>query len=114
MLDFLRKNPDFDGKGKAADRLKDLAEYSKMLILLFEELYQDLEILELRYEAARLQVRLVERYVKTRKAALAADLRQTNSDKQNQTLLEQAKALDALFKSIRQGAAHAQGQEDQS
>jgi DNA primase len=109
---FLKAHPDFKGQSTAVEGLKKLAEYSKMLVLLFEELYQGLETLELRYEAARLQVRLVERYVKAQKAVLTAAIRQPGSDetKINQ-LLKQAKALDDLLKTHSEGDAHAQSQE---
>ncbi|MEO8785162.1 MAG: DNA primase [Candidatus Saccharimonadales bacterium] len=108
MLAFLQANPDFKGQPTAVEGLKKVAEYSKMLVLLFEELYQGLETLELRYEATRLQVRLVERYVKAQKAVLTAAIRQPDSDEKTiNQLLQQAKALDDLLKPSPQGDTHA-------
>lgn len=97
LLVFLREHPDFTGSAQEVSGLKDLADYSKILVVIFEELYQNLEAMELRYEAARLQVRLIERYVKTQKAALSHALH-TSDDQQTQALLTKAKALDALLK----------------
>src|SRR5690606_10145158 len=78
LLAFLTKNPTFDPKDaaqlKQATPLANLRDYVKMLVLLYEELYSDLEFLELEYEATRLQVRLIERYVKTKKTSLAEEL----------------------------------------
>jgi DNA primase len=107
LLAFLQAQPDFSGKPQEVAALKNIADYSKMLLVIFEELYQDLEVLELRYEAARLQVRLIEQFVKTKKAALTAALQDAN-DQQTTTLLTQVKALDALLKPIKQGGTHAQ------
>lgn len=113
LFSFLHKNPEFDGKGAIAKELKKLSEYSKMLVLLFEELYQDLEITELRYEAARLQVRLIERYVKSKKAILAAAMRQDAGEKQTNQLLKQAKALDDLLSLTKEGdSTNAKSQEN--
>ena len=50
---------------------KSLADYVKIQSLLYEELYQGLELNELHYEAARLQARLIETFIKTEKAKLA-------------------------------------------
>lgn len=107
MFEFLLKNPDFSGQPKAVSKLKNLAEYSKMLVLLFEELYQDLETLELRYEAARLQARLIERYVKSEKTKLTDAMRRADNEKTTNDLLQKAKALDALLKQTREGGVNA-------
>lgn len=76
-----------------AKQLPETAEYEKILAVVYEELYANLEVQELRAEAARLQVRLIENYVKRSKAALVAQL-----DEHNQTaLLTKVKALDNLL-----------------
>ncbi len=54
LFEFLQKNPDFDGKG-SKKLVQNLTDYGKILSLLYEELYQGLELNELHYEAARLQ-----------------------------------------------------------
>jgi DNA primase len=96
LLSFLKKNPTFQLKSDIG-KLPNLKDYVKMLVLLYEELYQDLEDIELHYEATRLQVRLVERYVKTQKATLASQLGQA-SDSGTTPLLEKVKELDKLLK----------------
>jgi DNA primase len=81
--------------------LMDLSDYVKMLVLLYEETYQGLDVVELRYEAARLQRRLVAQYVKTQKATITQQLRDVNNIN-NDTLLNQAKELDTLLKSTKE------------
>lgn len=66
LLEFLKKHPDFDGQ-KDTKMLQNIADYVKIESLLYEELYQGLELNELHDEATRLQARLVEQYVKTQK-----------------------------------------------
>jgi DNA primase len=95
MLAFLQENPEYEVREEGTE-MQGLADYVKILVLLYEELYQDLELLELRYEAARLQVRLIEQYVKTKKAVLAQAMRAAD-EKQIEELLEEAKAYDNLL-----------------
>ncbi|MEI7682871.1 MAG: DNA primase [Candidatus Saccharibacteria bacterium] len=97
LFDFLRNHPNFDGTSQAPTELSDLQDYVKILSVIFEELYQNLETLELRYEAARLQVRLIENYVKTKKLPLTAALANA-SESQTSDLLQKVKELDALLK----------------
>lgn len=106
LMAFLQTNPDFNGGAKAPSELADLQDYVKILLVIFEELYQNLETLELRYEAARLQVRLIEQYVKTKKQPLTAAL-ETADQKQTAEILQKVKALDALLKLTKEGDAHA-------
>jgi DNA primase len=101
---FLKEHPDFDGK--QPDGVKKLAEYVKIEALLYEELYQGLELNELHYEAARLQARLIEQFVKTEKAKLVAKL-ETATQAETRDLLGQAKKYDELLKHVT-GVAHAQ------
>lgn len=79
-------------------KLKDLSEYAKILILLYEETYQGLDALELHYEAARLQSRLVAKYVKIQKDIIASSLRETKGADATE-LLKKAKKLDVLLNS---------------
>lgn len=93
----LVSHPDFTGESELTGTLQDMADYVKVLGLQYEELYQGLELLELRNEAARLQARVIERYVKAKKAVITREL--INADEQRtQELLEQARAFDALLK----------------
>lgn len=102
LIRFIKKHPDFDGKitgkdDKLATTLQQIAEYVKITRLQYETLYQDLEELELQYEAARLQTRLIEHYVKTKKTAIAEELRDADEEK-TKRLLGEARALDSLRK----------------
>lgn len=105
LLDYLRTTP---GAADAADAaLKPIAEYGKIVGLQYEELYQGLELTELHYEAARLQARLVEAYVRQQKQTLAAQLDEADETR-TAALLEQVRQLDALLKQVKGEAHHAQ------
>ncbi len=95
LLKFLQEHPRFAPE-TTPEELETLADYVKILSLQFEELYQDLELLELRNEAARLQVRLIEQYVKIQKQPLTTALAQAD-EAEAQKLLEKAKKLDSLL-----------------
>ncbi len=107
LLQFLKENPEFRGQAEKTGQLQPVAEYSKIVALLYEELYQGLELNELHYEAARLQARLIEQFIKTKKAELALALEDAD-EASTQTLLEQAKRYDALLNKVK-GGTHAQG-----
>lgn len=96
LLDYLRTNPTFNLK-EGVDALRNLKDYVKMLVLLYEELYQDLELLELQYEATRLQVRLIERYVKSQKTKIVEAFTDA-SESDTQALLQKAKEFDNLLR----------------
>lgn len=103
LVGFLEANPDFTGDASSVTPLRPLADYVKMLSLLFEELYQDLELTELRYEATRLQAHLVDQYVKLQKQRIAHELH-TADEARIAELLEAAKKLDNLLKHHKGGA----------
>lgn len=84
---------------KDIPELSPLEDYGKMLTLLFEEVYQDVDALELTNEAARLRDHLVAKYVKTQKQRIAHEL-QSATDARATELLEAAKKLDSLLKSV--------------
>lgn len=102
LRDFLQANPDFASDPAQAKVLQPLSDYVKILALQHDELYSGLELLELRYEAARLQARLIEQYVKVRKNQISHELA-TADEAQTQTLLERAKELDSLLKLYKGG-----------
>lgn len=102
VFDFLNNHPDFNEQAVPRS-LMEIADYVKMLLLEYEELYRDLEIQELRYEAARLQIRLVSNYVKRLKTKIALEL-QHASEGDSEKLLKQAKALDALLNQIKENS----------
>ena len=80
-------------------KLAEVADYVKILTLQYEELYQGLELRELEYEATRLQVRLIEDYVKQQKINLAKQMTISAADEgQTDKLLAEAKRLDDLLR----------------
>lgn len=94
---FLQSHLDFSGDFNELKDLRKSIDYVKMLTLQYETLYQSLDELEQTYEAQRLRVRLIERYVKSKKQNISAQI-QTATEKETQQLLIEAKALDALLK----------------
>ena len=98
LLGILQTHPALTGSSKEdAALLRPLADYVKILGLQFEELYQDLDIGELQYEAARLRARLIDNYVKQQKQYIAAQL-EAADESSIVTLLKRVKQLDALLK----------------
>jgi len=95
VFEFLAEHPDYDGSDKRA--VQKFADYAKILSLVYETLYQDLDAVELGYEAARLQAKLIAQYVRTEKQQLIARL-QSAEPKEADELLRRAAALDALLK----------------
>lgn len=87
--------------GDQADVMRKVEDYATILVLLYEELYANLEFIELQYEAARLQVRVIEKYVKIQKARLADAMRGAD-DTQTETLLQEVKKLDVLLKTAKE------------
>lgn len=114
LVAFLLANQDFYGKPEELARLyqgnevQKLQDYVKILALLYEELYQGLELNELHYEAARLQARLVEQFVKTQKQILSEKFAHADEATMRE-LLSEAKKYDDMLKKI--GAHRAQSQE---
>jgi DNA primase len=103
LFTFLHSHPDFSGKPdelKELGGVQSLGEYVKILVLQYEELYQGLELLELRYEAARLQTRVVEQYVKSEKQKLITQL-ETADEETTKQLLGRVKQLDILLNQTR-------------
>jgi DNA primase len=98
LLTYLAEYPDFKAGPTADDSWRPLADYGKMLSLLFEELYQDLELTELHYEATRLQAQLIERYVKMQKQRITREMENTTDEARLQELLGTAVKLDNLLR----------------
>ncbi|MHB1864914.1 MAG: DNA primase [Candidatus Saccharimonadales bacterium] len=99
LFDLLTKRPDIDIKAVAQD-FKDLEDYVKIEVLLYEELYKGLDINELKYEAARLKARIVASYIKTQKQLLTSKLKSSNSSVTRE-LLEKARRLDSLLNQVK-------------
>ncbi len=76
-------------------------DYGKILAVQYEELYGDLEYVELEYEATRLQVRVIERYVKQQKSILGTLL--DGADDAEKTVLQaKDKKLNDILKRARE------------
>lgn len=102
IFEFLAAHPDFDGTDKVL--VQKVAEYGKILALVYETLYQDVEMQELEGEAARLQSKLVSQYVRTQKQAIVAELQDAGTEKAEQ-LLTRARQLDEQLRANQGGVA---------
>lgn len=106
VLTFLKANPDFSG-GSEVESLRPVADYVKILSLEYEELYQDLELTELQYEAARKQAQLVDQYVKMQKPFLDTALTQAidrpDDDPEKQALRKKIEYLNTLRNTYKRG-----------
>lgn len=95
VFEFLQAHPDYDGTDKRA--VQTFADYAKILSLVYETLYQDLDALELGYEATRVQAKLVAQYVRTQKQHLATRM-QTAEAPEAEQLLRRVAELDELLR----------------
>lgn len=104
MFEYIEKN----SKEKGSDILhslqgiQKLSDYGKIISLLYEELYANLEFVDLQYEIARLQVRVVEHYVKEQKSKITAQLKNEPSVELVTKLLQKVKELDQLLKTAKE------------
>lgn len=99
LLAYLQEKPDFAGQISQAPQLKKINEYIKIISLQYETLYQDLDDADLGQEVKRLRNRLIEQYVKTKKAEIAFALHDADESASGQ-LLTQARDLDTLLKRL--------------
>ena len=121
LYKFLITHTEFYGKPDDLQQLKtyannsenghNLPEYVKILALLYEELYQGLELNELHYEAARLQARLVEQFVKTAKQKIISQLDGAD-DTTTTELLTEAKTYDELLNQVKGGITRGEKTQD--
>lgn len=100
IMNYLLTHPD--------SKMTPKTDYGKILSLLYEELYSGLEQSELQYEAARVQARLIEQYVKHQKSKIAQELDVADS-LHAEKLLARAGELDELLRLITKENARAQG-----
>ncbi|MCA9329281.1 DNA primase, partial [Candidatus Saccharibacteria bacterium] len=102
LLQFLKSNLEFNIDTSYNDRqLQNISDYVTVLSLVYDELYRNLDVVELRYESARLQIRRIETYVKTQKARLAKAMANANEN-DLERLLEAAKRLDVLLRTAKE------------
>jgi hypothetical protein len=78
--------------------LQGVSDYVKIVILQFEETYQDVEPEELEVQAKNLKHRLVDRYVKIQKRQLAKSMQSAQNEEQLKKLMKQADKLNELIK----------------
>lgn len=97
---FLKDHPDFTGQPEQVKPLQSIADYVKITILQFDELYRSLESTELPYEVARLQERLVAQYVKHTKQLVTEKL-ETADDDEVRRLLTADKDLNDLLRQVK-------------
>lgn len=98
LVSFLKDNPEFSGDPKIASPLQTIGDYVKIIMLQFEEIYQDLSLDDLREQATSLKHRLINRYVKIQKHSLAADMQTAKTDEERRKLIKKADKLNELIK----------------
>lgn len=96
-------------KTTPVDKLRPLEDYVKVLTLLYEELYKDVETTELDFEAERLQSRLIDRYIKTQKPLLDKAIEQIlakggTKSPEYKKLHEKITKINSLRKEFSRGA----------
>jgi hypothetical protein len=75
-----------------------MGDYVKIVMLQFEELYQDLSLGDLADLAKNLKHRLIDRYVKIQKHALAQAMDGTQNEEEIKKLVQKADKLNELIK----------------
>jgi len=98
VFKFLQENPDFKGDPKIAEQLQTDGDYVKILVLQFEEIYQDLPPDDLARQADNLKHRLIDRYVKIQKHSLAIAMQDAKDDNELNSLMAKVNKLNALIK----------------
>lgn len=98
MFKFIKANPEFKGDPKIAKQLQPIADYVKIIMLQFEELYEDLPPNDLAEQAAQLKHRLIDRYVKIQKHKLAIAMQAAKDDNELKSLVAKADKLNELIK----------------
>jgi DNA primase len=98
LFDLLEQYVDGNKDIFMDNALKEISEYVKILQLQFEQLYKELDLIELRDEVARLKTRLIERYVAHKKQSLTEQLSYVTDEATESTLLAQVDKLNALLK----------------
>ena len=98
MFKFIKSNPDFKGDPKIAGQLQPIADYVKIIMLQFEELYEDLPLSDLLEQAAQLKHRLIDRYVKIQKQKLVIAMQAAKDDNELKSLAAKADKLNELIK----------------
>ncbi len=95
MFDFLAEYPDFDGKD--ANLVQKMGDYGRILSLVYETLYQDIESMDLHAEAVRLRNKIIRTYVQRQKQSIVQQMHDASTETTEQ-LLKQAKELDEFLR----------------
>ncbi len=103
LLSFLKQHP--DAKATQLQGVQNIGDYVKIESLLYEELYQDLELNELHDEATRLQAELITKYIKTQKQNLSQKQREVTDEHILNDLREQDKQYNELLNKVK-GTMH--------
>jgi DNA primase len=98
VFKFLKENPDFKGDPKMAEQLQPDGDYVKIIMLQFEEIYQDLPFEDLQEQAGQLKHRLIDRYVKIQKDKLVIAMQRAGDDNELNSLMQKADKLNELIK----------------
>jgi hypothetical protein len=97
LLMFIKSNPAFKGEPQLAKELQQISDYVKILVLQFEELYQELPLEDLKEQVQSLKRRLIAGYVKIQKRQLAAEMSATSDEKKLQQMITQVDKLNKLI-----------------
>ncbi len=110
LFNFLKNNPSFPRKRESrtgppiesgmtmVKELQPIADYVKILVLQFEELYQDLSFEDLKEQAQNLKNRLIANYVRTQRQKLVHAMKTTSDEAQIKQMLRKVDKLNALLK----------------
>ncbi len=98
---YLQSDPDFDGNLTKAKELQPISDYVKILSLQFEELYGEIDMTELQYEAARLRATVIDHFVKKQNQIIRKKLK-TASEAEAAGLLARVNKLNQLLRRTRE------------
>lgn len=97
---FLAANPDFAGAGDSrSTKLKNIAQYSKILGLQYEEIYEGVDPIDLSRAAATLQQKVIKAYVTRRKQEIQRIINDADEGQQHELQLEDAELNRLLHRS---------------
>ncbi len=99
LFEYLKANPDYDFKD--GSELQKLEDYGKIESLLYDELYQGLDLNDLHEETERLEAELVTKFVKTEKDKLKISLNSGASQQGLRALQEKDKQLNDLLRQVK-------------
>lgn len=100
VFNYLQANREFNGDLAKAPDLQPFSDYVKVLSLQFEELYGEIEMTELQYEAARLRATVIHHFVKKQNQIIQRKLGSA-SEKEAEDLLARVNKLNNLLKRSR-------------